>query len=49
MRSSRVKQFLKKEPNLSFVAAKIQQSCTVTGTYRLIANICDWAKYDNRL
>ena len=29
MRSTRVKQ----EPNLSFVAAKIQQNCTGTGNY----------------
>ena len=33
MRSSRVKQFLKKEPNLSFVAAKIQQNCPSIGNY----------------
>ena len=32
MQSTRVKQFLlKKEPNLSFVIAKIQQNCTDTG------------------
>ena len=33
MQSTRVKHFFKKEPNLSFVAAKIQQNCTGTGNY----------------
>ena len=33
MRSTKVNNFFKKEPNLSFVAAKIQQNCTGTGNY----------------
>ena len=33
MRSTKVKNFFKKEPNLSFDAAKIQQNCTGTGNY----------------
>jgi len=28
-----INNFFKKEPNLSFVAAKIQQNCTGTGKY----------------
>ena len=31
--SMRSNNFFKKEPNLSFVAAKIQQNCTGTGNY----------------
>ena len=39
MWSTKVKQFLfkKKEPNLSFVAAKIQKNCTGTGNYNFKA------------
>ena len=33
MRSTRVNNFFKKEPNLSFVAAKLKQNCTGTGNY----------------